>query len=163
MKKTNKTNKSSIDEVWDLANSKDTLPLAQKNAERLIDDQDLIIFCGDRGKQIDQYSFYRIYNQSGKYRFALPGWLDLDETKFQTIDTIITKPSRDPSKSRNGGEYHEGYRIEKIPNRDIFRVTFSWALMSDFEDQCSDDPIICNSLKKVAEECGMEKLNLPTL
>jgi hypothetical protein len=146
--------KSKIDNVWELAKTPETLSLAQKSAEKLINNDDLIIFCGDRSENFDQYSFYRIYNKKGEYKFALPGWIELEETRFESFDTIITKPSSNPAKSRNGGEYHEGFRVEKIPKREIFRVTFSWALMSDFEDECSEKPVICTSVQEVAEITG---------
>jgi hypothetical protein len=152
--------KSKIDAIWEIASKQPDI--AQRLAEKLVKKSDLIVAVGDCYANNDPYSYYRIYNSQGEYRFAIPGWLDFEESQFHLVDTIITKPSQDPSKSRNGGEYHEGYRIEKIPNKNIFRVTFSWALRSDFEDQCSDKPEILYSLQEVAEFTGCD-IDLSTL
>ena len=105
----------------------------------------------------DYYSYYKVFNEKGEYKFALPFGrfqsLSLKTNVIEPLDSIITKESEDDSKSRNGGCYSEGYRVEKLihPTLELYRVKFSWALFSDFEGQCSEKPELLTSVQELVE------------
>lgn len=61
-------------------------------------------------------------------------------------DIIITKHPKNPELSRNGGDYHEGFRI--WTDEKGYWAQYSWALLSDFESQCEDEPICFKSEKE---------------
>ncbi|MFX0140902.1 MAG: hypothetical protein ACFFDN_45105 [Candidatus Hodarchaeota archaeon] len=104
----------------------------------------------------DYYSYYKIFDKKGKYKFSLPFGrfrsLNLRTSEFESLDSIITKYPHS-SKSQNGGDYYSGYRIEKLihPTIEMYKVTYSWALFSDFEDQCSEKPELIFSAQELAE------------
>lgn len=105
----------------------------------------------------DYYSYYKILNERGKYLFSLPFGrfqsLNLKPSQFELMDSIIIREPKDCSKSNNGGDYYTGYRVEKLkhPKIELYRVQYSWALFSDFEEQCSDKPKLLFNNQELAE------------
>jgi hypothetical protein len=105
----------------------------------------------------DYYSYYKIFNEKGEYLFAIPFGrsqsLNLRASRFEPMESIITRDPEDSSKSRNGGDYYTGYRVEKLIHSKIemYKIQYSWALFSDFEEQCSDKPELIFSSQELAE------------
>jgi len=168
-----KLNKKLIDKSWELHNKLVSQALSlheaweneesKKLSSKILPyvSKCLIILYNDENKSETEelyYSFYRIYSLTGKYLFALPGCLPLPESKWEEMRAIITREPKDPSKSNDGGDYYEGFRIWRLTHprssNPIFKVQFSWALYSKFESQCSDEPEVVFGLQKLAEKLG---------
>lgn len=155
-----------IKNLWELSKESFQNEDAQKELEKLslFLNWDLrknivieIIQTSNKSSENDYYSYYKIFDERGKYQFSLPFGrfqsLRLNTSLFEDLDPIIIKDSSDPSKSRNGGCYYEGYRIEKLKSKilEIYRVKYSWGLFSDFEEQCSDKPKLIYSIQELIE------------
>ena len=158
--------KEDLDNIWKLSKKSfkddDALEKLREIERDLIKklSKCIIIYINSHNQDTntsEYYSFYRICSQKGTYLFSLPGRLNLPESQWKQIAVEITEPSKNPAMSRNGGDYNSGYRIYKLthPKCELYKVLYSWALMSDFEDQCSDKPEIYNSYQELVESTGI--------
>ncbi|MFW9879643.1 MAG: hypothetical protein ACFFG0_41740 [Candidatus Thorarchaeota archaeon] len=165
-----------IQKIWDLAKKSfiDDLSLAKLRdiEKKLIDklSNTIIVYIDSYNQSNDlreYYSFYRIYSIKGNYLFSLPGRLNLPESEWEEISQDIIEFPENQYKSRNGGDYHKGYRIYKLShpnpkNIEMFMSVYSYALFSDYEDQCSDKPEIYFSYQELIDSLGID-INLEEL
>ncbi len=158
--------KNILDRIWELSTESFDSDKAIDELKRLSlvlnwDLRKCIIIQNVRYNQCsdaqDYYSYYKIYDEKGKYMFALPFGrfqsLKLRESFFEELESIITEVPKETGKHFNGGDYFSGYRVHRLVHKklEMYIVRYSWALFSEFEDQCSDEPKIMDTWQEVTE------------